>query len=63
MEQPKLLIVDDAPDVVKDAFDSGDIAPQTAKVLTLLAKLPRLDASRQPIASPGAPHRWLRPGD
>jgi hypothetical protein len=63
MEQPKLLIVDGAPDTVKDAFDSGDLVSRTANVLTLLAKLPSVDASRQPIASPGASHRWPRHGD
>jgi hypothetical protein len=63
MEERKLLIADDAPEIVKDAFTSRGVAPQTARVLTLLAELPGVDASRQPIASPGSPHRWPRHGD
>jgi hypothetical protein len=62
MEQPELSIVNDAPSMVKEAFTSSDIVPHTSRVRKLLAKLQPVDASSQPIASPGSPHRWPRNG-
>ena len=58
MDQPELLVNDATPDVVREALTSPDLLPQTVKVLALLAQMPHLDTSLQPIASPGAPHHW-----